>query len=350
MIDVANVKWQRGNYMKFFALMKIRVGGANPVDIQEGDEFEYDGSILKYAGAEMPTPQLRGAIKNGWVTTEEDSQDGAPAAVQPSRQVAKAQTVNRDLSKVQRGGREPLESDSLDEETVLKVGDRRPNAAQNPRAQATVLTRDQNRRQASTAGMRVEGSVYESQDAVTIGRVRSPAKIKVDNILDSRSAGIAREIENRGLGKPEFFPDENTVEREGVSIRTNVGRVDRNVQVAQEDDGEVVGQVRHTRQASSDGIEVRDTSNIRGGKASKPVVQKAQSVKIDTKLNPKIRMARRIDPAFPSDWEFTGKLADRLAKVKEHGATPEFLEALYAAEGDQMRKLLEKTYPKQFGG
>jgi hypothetical protein len=345
MTDVAGIKWKRGEFIKFYALMKIRVGAADPksvpIDIMEGDEFEYDGSLLKYGGSEMHSPQLRGAIKNNWVTTDPDEIGVTRvAAVQPVRNVAKSQTINRDLARVQRGDREPMETDSLDEETVLQVSDRRPGSATNPRAVPRKLEAQHNRR-ASTAGMRVENyQGDEDQAGVVVGRVNSPAKIKVDNMLDSRSHGIARDLENRPVGRPELYHSE------GVTVKTNLGKVDRNVQIAQEDDGEVIGHVRHSKAVSTDGIEVKDTSNIR----NKPIppVQKAHTIKIDTKLSPKIRTARRIDPSFPGDWSFTGKLKDRLAAIKEHGESPEFLEALYAAEGDQMRKQLEKAYPKQF--
>jgi len=353
----ANFKWQRGTYHKFYALMKIRVGAADPksipIDIQEGDEFEYDGQLLKYAGSEIHSPQLRGAIKNGWVTTDSDGTGtGQVATVQPSRDIAKSQTINRDLSRVQRGDHRPLDTDSLDEETVLNVSDRRPDSTNNPRARPQVLESKNNRR-ASTAGMRVDNSEHEEQDAVTIGRVRSPATLKVDNVLDSRASGMAKDIENRGLGKPEIFSRESTTE--GVTIKTNVSQVDRNVRASQDDGGEVVGKVRHSKASSSDGVSVTDTSNIRNESAKvttkadpKAALEKAR--KIDTSLPPKIRMARRIDPDFPSDWIFQGKLKDRMAAVEAYGATPQFLEALYAAEGDQMRKMLEQTFPKQFGG
>jgi hypothetical protein len=325
--------------------MKIRVGAADPksipIDIQEGDEFEYDGQLLKYAGSEIHTPQLRGAIRNGWVTTDQDNVGSEHVStVQLNRNIAKAQTVNKDMSRVQRSGPTQLDTDSLDEETVLNVSDRR-DSSKNSRATPQVIKSENNRR----AGMRVEGGIQENQDAVTIGRVRSPAKIKVD--ID-KSSGMTHDIENRGLGQPELF-ENKVIEREGVRVTTNVGNLNRNVQAAQEEDGEVVGQVRTTRTSSSDGIEVKDTSSIRNKTSGAPV-NKSQPVKIDTTLSPKIRMARRIDPGFPSNWMFSGRLADRLEAVKQHGDTPEFLEALYAAEGDQMRKALEKAYPGQFGG
>ena len=338
MTDVTQIKWQRGNYLKFYALMKIRVGGTVPVDIQEGDEFDYDGSILRYAGAELGTPQLRGAIKNSWATLDESDVGAVSiAAFKPGRNVAKTQSINTDLSRVSRGSLEPMETDSFDEEVVLKVSDRRPDSKNNPRAPAKLLTKDANRR---TAGMRIDSEGGEDQEAVTVGRVRSPARLKVEDMTKSSSHGIAREIENRGLGRPELF------EREGITFKTTKN-IDKNVRIAQdEDEGVVVGKIRRTDTRSSGAsgdISIKDTSNIRSTAASQT------SAKIDMKLSPKIRVALRIDPSFPTDWSFFGKMTDRLAAVKAHGESPLFLDALYAAEGDQMRKMLSLKYPKQFG-
>ena len=336
------IKWQRGKYSKFYAKMKIRIGGGkdNTVDmIHEGDEFEYDGSVLKYAGAEIMSTQLRGAIERNWATPFENEEACVDAFV-PTRDIAKSKTVNRDLSRVQRGGYAVLETDSLDEETVLEVSDRGKMEISRGGQSPKILTKDHNRR-----GMSVSASEVDSQDGVTIGRVRSAAKVIVDVSAKPEAAKV---IENRGVGKP-VLDRGKIVRTEGITIKTTVGDIDRSsITMGGEEEGTVVAKVRHSKRVSSEGIEVKDTSNIRGenlvNEASKP-----RKVEIDTKLSPKIRMARRIDPNFPADWSFTGRLADRLAAAENHGATPTFLEALYAAEGDQMRKSLEKAYPKQFG-
>lgn len=334
-----DIKWQRGNFLKFFAKMKIRIGGKDSVDIiHEGDEFEYDGSICKYAGAEFPQPGLRGAIKNDWASLTEGDVTPVSAFV-ASRNVAKSQTVNKDLSRVQRTAVGVMDTDSLDEETVLEVSDRgkmeKASGGQTPR----VLKSDDNRRTAMT----MNTSTADSQEGITVGRVRSQAKMVADVTV---KPNLASDIENRGLGRPHLDKSamKKVLHTEGVTIRTSVGSVDSSV-VEASDEGEIVGQVRHSARVSTEGIEVRDTSNIRNaGAKPKPVSQT-----IDTKLPPRIRMARRIDPSFPSNWIFTGKLKERMDAVKKHGESPVFLEALYAAEGDQMRRLMEKTYPKQFG-
>lgn len=145
------------------------------------------------------------------------------------------------------------------------------------------------------------------------------------------------------------------VQIEGVSIKTNVGQMNRSAAILEsEDEGQIVGKVRHTASRMNEGIEIVDTSgrNIaRNVKPTKTAVVPAPAPKaapINTKMNPRIRIAVSIDPNFPKNWSFEGKLAERLARVKEHGPTEDFLEALYAAEGDQMRKVLQKEFPKQF--
>lgn len=330
------VKWQRGVYQKFFAKMKIRIGGKdNTVDkIEKGDEFEYDGSILKYAGAEISSTQLRGAIDNGWASLSEDDDEPIEAFV-PSRNVAKATTVNRDLSRVQRGG-VSMDTDSLDEETVLEVSDRGKMEKAKVGASPRVLTKDNNRR-----GMSVSASEVDSQEGVTVGRVRSAAKLGAVDV--AANPGLASSIENRGLGKP-VLNKGKVVQTEGITIQTNVSDVDRTVIAGGEDEGVIVGHVRHSERASTEGIEVKDTSNIR----NKPSAPKAKPAKINPKLPVRVRIARAIDPTFPEDWCFSGKLVDRMKAVKDHGVTKQFLEALYAAEGDQMRKKLEAEFPKQF--
>ena len=146
-----------------------------------------------------------------------------------------------------------------------------------------------------------------------------------------------QELENpKPIGKkPEF----QKIIREGVEITTNVGSVDKSIH-AEDDQGVLVGKVRNSSKISTEGINIKDTSGAYGSKSNK------LRVKSSSKLNMRVKVARRIDPSFPADWSFTGTMSDRLARVKEHGLNPSFLQALYAAEGDNFRRILEKTYPE----
>jgi hypothetical protein len=395
-----DVQWKRGEFIKFFAQMKIRVGGKDEVTIHKDDEFEYDGSVCKFAGAEFSTPALRGAIRNDWAILD-PSMMKRVAAFTPPRAVAKSQTKNTDLSRIQRTQPMQMETDHLDEETVLNVSDRQSMARDNRGNVTQHLTQQDNRRLAFSApknpaagslALDYKQSDVDQQDGRTVARVRSPANLGKVNILEK--PGTARDLELRsadtGFGKAQPIrrpPGRSVVHQEGIDIHMNVGGVDRNIQVGDESDGQVIGQVRHSNHRSSvEGISMKDTSSrpranghSNGKVQSKPAMKKVAAKKVVAKkvaakpvvaakkvakpakvaakpvelapmenLSPKLRMARRIDPTFPADWSFEGKLSERLDRVKAHGTDQAFLEALFAAEGDQFRKVLEREFPQQF--
>lgn len=339
-MSTLNIKWKRNEFNVYYAKQNINVGGEKSIKINKGEEFEYDGTILKYAGAEIQSSSFRGTFTAGWVSespVDQDDEVNIPS-FKPVRNIAKSQSVNSDLANVQRGGSRTMDSDDSDENVVLNVSDRE-NARNSAKGH---LTSDDNRM--SARNLRVKSDPVDDQGAVVIGKVRTSTHL-VANVADNKASALKDSLEN--LSGSGYLRDDrsrkNIIQREGVTIKTNIGNVDRNSRVSSEADGTVVGQVRKSQSGrETEGITVQDTSGIR----NKPAVKVAAP--INTKINPRIRIARSIDPNFPADWSFEGKLQDRLAAIKDHGVTPEFLEAVYAAEGDQMRKCMVKAFPKQF--
>ncbi len=351
------IQWHRGTFHTFFANMKIRVGGASggdPIDLYEGDEFEYDGSICKYAGREFPQPGLRSAYREGWIST--GSKGNVPVAKVAQRDIAKAQTKNTDLSRVQRHGRQQLDQDYLDEETVLDVADRKQvRDAVTGRGH---LSSNHNRRTASgtagTQGLAFNMSEIDEQEGIEISKIRSPKKLKVDVVANP---GAAEQIKNRGVeqgygrynGKKR---EPNIINREGVTIKTNVGSVDPEVQYGDESSGEVVGRVRHTdRRGSTEGVSIEDTSSRNQPRQATPkvVAPKKSAPKLPSDASPKLRMAYRLCDQFPLDWNFFGKAEDNIKKIKKIGASPSLLDAMYATASPPFRKALEQTFKGHFG-
>jgi len=330
------IKWKRGQFFTFYAQMKIRVGGLNgqpDIEIAAGDEFEYDGSICKYAGAEYPQQGLRGAVREGWATTEEDA--GIPEGRTAARNVAEAQSVNRDLSRVQRrSAAQPIEQDSLDEETVLEIGDR--EAAMDPVTRKGHLTaRDNRGRQLRSArGMEIEQSDLDEQDHTPISPIKSPAKIKVDVTANPNAA---RDIEMRSVdqGYGRYAGKKpgrsNVIVREGVEIRTDV-RGDS--AIGGEETGTVVSPVRNVSQRKAK----MDKEN------NKKPVKKAS--KKNQGMSPKLQKAVELYADFPRDWNFFGKTEEKIAKLKEISPDAELLNALYASESKSTKEALKKAYPK----
>lgn len=353
--STAGVQWQRGKFQKFYAKMKIRVGGAaTPIDIQAGDEFLFDGTIIKYGGMEATSPQTRGAIGAGWAS----SASGMNSAVQNhshSRSVAKATSVNRDLSRVQRMDDNSMETDNSDEDTVMNVSDRRP---QNTGKKVLGVPNDKAAPRVLRGGMAINTEDLEPQDGQTVGRIRTSAKLKADIFSDKAAqaknrlnniagSGLIPEGESQARGH-------NVLHREGITVKTSVsgGRIG-NVEMSDMDEGEVVGRVRHSKSVSREGITVTDTSNIRDKRASAErapkVAAKPVKAAADTGNAGKIKTAKTIDPSFPDDWNFFAKLPDRIKLIKKGEKNRKFLQALFVVEGASVREHLQKTYPKMFG-
>lgn len=370
------IQWKRNNFLTFYAKMKIRVGahgGGDPVDIMAGDEFEYDGSVLRYAGQEFPQPHVRSMIREGWAVMDPNStEESVPSPKKAARDVAVSQSKTTDLSRVQRHSRKVMDQDSLDEETVLEVSDRA--AVRDPRTGKGHLTERHNKRAASTAGtfrgFEVTQSDIDEQDYTPLGKVKSPNKLKVDVL---NNPGAARQIEARsredGYGTfhgPRRQSVPQVVEREGVTIRTSVGSVDRTVRSGDGQDGDVIGKVRHSgpKKRTSEGVSIEDTSGPRVGNGSsakqahqqkpqakpqqKPQAKPKAAPKLPASASPKLKMAVRIFPDFPVDWNYFGKVEDKIARIRSLGADPRLLDAVYSTDSGAVQKALEKEFRAHF--
>lgn len=333
------IKWQRGQYLKFYAKMKIRLGGQqHSYTVESDDEFEFDGTMCRYSGMEFSQPGIRRAIAQGWASPVAGDNTHVDS-FQPGRNIASATSINRDLSRVQRVSA-PVGVNDMDEDTVLNIGDR-SSAMKDPNRGH--LNKSDNRRTASH-GMSVGRSDVDSQDGVVVSRIKTSTHAVVDVAANPNRA---RELEmasyDDGFGRSE--------EREGVSIKTNMGSVRGSVVLLEDmNEGKVVGNVRGQTTTHSDGITVQDTSNIRQ-KASRPkrnIVPSAPSPVIDaaTAPNAKIVLAKSICSDFPTDWNFFAKLDDKLQRIEKLGVSKQLLKALFASESKQLKKVLAERYPK----
>lgn len=328
------IQWKRNEFQTFYAKMNIRLGGdrAN-YTINKGDEFEFDGTICKYAGMEFAQTGIRGAIKAGWATLDQNDSSSV-INVRPQRDMASAVSVNRDLNNVQRHSRGPS-VESLDEDTVLEIGDRE-TAMKNGRG----LTAQDNRRTASQVRPANIKTSLDDQEGVVISRLKTSTHAVVDV---AANPNYARQLETAsyddGFGRAEII--------EGVSMRTNVGSMTGAVVQSDIDgsEGVTVARVRNSQVKSADGIEVRDTSGIRNPprKASSP---KKVEVPTATSGNSKLDIAKSVYKSFPEDWNFFARLDDKLERVEKMGATKGLVQALMKSDSKPLQKALKEKYPK----
>lgn len=236
----------------------------------------------------------------------------------------------------------------------------------NPRTGQGHLNQSNNRRTDRVAhspgtfrGMELSASDVDAQEAVEISSIRSPAKLKVDI---AAKPNVTRDIEMRdhdsGFGR---FAGErrqpNVVQREGVTITSSVGNMDRNVRPDSSDgtEGRHVGNVRHSTSSkrSVEGMTIEDTSGDRTVKrAARPTPAKpakpASAPHIPDDASPKLKMAIRLCPKFPPDWNFFAKPDAKVSRIKHLGASADLLDALYAVESPAMKRILEQKYKAHF--
>lgn len=66
------IKFRKNAFMSFRTTTEIHIG-SEEMDIPEDEIIEFDGSTLRWAGADYPKQAaLRGAYKAGWIVLEED--------------------------------------------------------------------------------------------------------------------------------------------------------------------------------------------------------------------------------------------------------------------------------------
>lgn len=327
-MSATEMQWKRGEFQKFYAQIKIRVGGKDTLDIQKGDEFEFDGTIVRYAGAEFPQPGVRGAVRERWATLTQQGQ--AIDAFRPERSMAKAQSKNETFQNIQREQPSTPHTNSLDEETVLNVTDR-----SNIQKEGGHVGPEHNRR---TAG-RISPSVADSQDGQVVSGIRSPVKTST-NIFDPNARAVAENIGfEQGYGRADGAVGKRKFTTEGVSVES-MGHVNSTAVQNDPEEGKIIGKIRQSTPLSEAGISTKDTSGLPGVNHS--TIQ--QEGMADAEPTSKLVVARALYPSFPEDWNFFAKPEDKLQRVKELGENQDFIKALYAAEGKKMRKTLKTAY------
>ena len=66
------LRFVKGEFVTYRALTKVHLGKLG-TDVWEGDEIEFDGSTVRYAGEEHSLGTLRGAIEAGWFAHVDDN-------------------------------------------------------------------------------------------------------------------------------------------------------------------------------------------------------------------------------------------------------------------------------------
>lgn len=374
------IQFRSGHPQKFIATRSFSLGNSG-MNITQGSELDFDGTHVSYAGSHpVIMPQLRGAVKAGWVVlaANYDPNDLTSSIPRPAGvQVREAKGGN------------PMDPPQRVSVTTASAEEREVG---NVRSHAKgVQDRNTNVYQPQP-GRRTASMAVEAQEGVTVRRLSTPTKQTTNFEFESPGEAISRanavKIQaGEGRTREDLVAGMNEEEREEYFARIEAHRMlhaveDDPIAVREREANaailarRVVGQVASPKNAQREGfnihnsvgggIEIADASGMNGdivesvtelegmvfrntnvGKPKpKPVVAASSAADVDTRR----RIALAICPDFPNNYVFDDPVRKKIARLQaDFDDRPDVIRAVAAADTDlEVRQRLMEEFPGAF--
>lgn len=390
-------QFRHGHSRTYVATRTFTLGDSG-VPIVEGSEIEFDGSSIAHSGL-PPTmmPQLRGAIRAGWLVPSEqyDPNDRSANIPRPAGMQMRSADGGNPMNP------QPRHEVSMDiDAEEREVGNVEAHAAATRQGNLENYRRKRTPRTESTAGQRYDGGGVEPQDEREVPGIRfqtaagERAKRATTNIVHAGAAiSAAQKVKikpGRGRTREELLrdaiargglTDEELQEYEeelmaqqalhgvqGVPVSQIVGRVQTQQHQQREgfdltmsvgggteiaDMGGTGGKGEETV-VESEGIRFTNTNGPKKG--VRLVDKAAEAAKAAQKTNgADDAMCRRIAKAicadFPDNYVFTDPTRKKIARLQaDYDDRPDVIRAVAAAETDgEVKRRLVEEFPEAFG-
>lgn len=394
------IAFKAGRMLHFVAARSFALGSTGN-QVPKGTDVYFDGTKAEVDGGEHTCPQLRGAIRAGWLVLAEDYDENDISSERPVRaniQVRHAAQGGNPMKPNQTPTHAMRMTESDEHEVAMSGGTISSRAA-------AVRQRNEGYRrgQAVNAGETVLGQhgfeVVEDQDGVEVDRPplatvagEKSKFIRVPMTPDSagrhirQAATSVQVIPGKGITEEEMLERMDEFEREQY-LETKEALRSRYVDES-EPAPRTVGRVKNssrteTREgitskvSAGGGIEVADPSY--GGKAKESVIvedgitfrttngpeQKVQPpprsepeqqpvlVKdgaVAMSMDVRRMVAKSMCPDFPDNYVFDLPDRKKIARLQaDYEDRPDVLMAVYAAESDTFKAKLVEEFPGAFG-
>ncbi len=376
------ISYRMGEMQTFIATRSFALGSSG-LQISKGMEILFDGTKVMVDGSETTMPQLRGAVRSGWLVLAVDFDED-------DREAERPQTANIQVRHPTQGGN-PFDGKSptkkiatLTETDEREVGNTVSHAA-------AARTANLNYRHGQPVRNEA-GSSVNMQDGVPVRRLKTAAGEAAKQsrtVLTAESLGSEmRKAENvqieagQGLSESDYLdrmseqerseyiakkeaarsryadvtPAAKTVgkvrtakseTREGVTATVKTGG---GIETA--DPVDVGGKVE-VSQHVEDGIVFKNTNgpkkkvadpHPRSEEAAQPVMMK------DGTADARRKVAKAICPDFPDNYDFSAPDRKKLARLAaDYEDREDVLRAVFAAESDDFKAKLIAEFPQVFG-
>ena len=381
------IRFKVGQKQSFIAARSFALGNTGAT-VPKGSEVLFDGSKAEVDGSEYSLPQLRGAIKAGWLVLAEAYDENDMSAEMPVR-------ANVQVRHAAQGGnpmnpnRAPTHSMQTTENDEREVGNGTTIS------QRAAAVRQQNegykRGQPVNTGQVVRSQrgfeTVEDQDGVEVeGRTLKTAAgekakqkrtvLSADNVGRAlQEASDVKITPGQGVteeeyldrldpeAREEYLSKKSALRSQYVDDPEPAPRVVRKVKSAKSETREGITAVVTT----GGGIETADPSY--GGKAKESVIVQdgitfkttngperdlqpppnREPVNIEGTHDVRRQIARMVCADFPMNYNFDLTSRKKIARLQaDYEDRPDVLRAVYAAESDEMKARLVEEFPSVF--
>lgn len=381
------IKFKMGQKQSFIAARSFALGSTGNT-VPKGAEVLFDGSKAEVDGSEYALPQLRGAIKAGWLVLADNYDENDMTAEMPVR-------ANVQVRHAAQGGnpmnpnRAPTHSMQTTENDEREVGNG------STISQRAAAVRQQNegykRGQPVNTGQVVRSQrgfeTVEDQDGVEVeGRTMQTAAgekakqkrtvLSADNVGRAlKEASDVRITPGQGVSEEDYLARLGEEEREEYLSKKAALRS----QYVDDDPAPVVRVIKKAKAETREGvtatvttgggIETADPSY--GGKAKesvivqdgitfrttngperdqKPVQNRGEPMNIEGSHDVRRQIATSMCQDFPSNYDFGQTDRKKLARLAaDYDDRPDVIRAVFAAEGDGFKQKLIEEFPQAFG-
>ena len=340
------------------------------IPLPKGAEVQFDGTLAHYAGmAPLAIPQLRGAIRSGWLVLKEEYDPDAP--------MARPQSAGVKMRKADGGN--PMDHKERTQVTAAMVDDEEREVGNVGAHKTAVAERNKvNYRRGSENVAMAAGTIeIEPQDGVPVRELRTRAKAGGTDVTSARAAIAEAEASSKiqpGMGRTR----EEMMEAMDPEQRANYAVEVASRKAAYDPEGaaKIVASIEvGERTAVKDGVKV--TTQVGGGTAiadaggtggtAETEVVVEEGVKFTrTKAKPNKPaeappltdaeydqarvIARSICPDFPDNYRFEDPVRKKIARLQaDYDDRPDVIKAVAAADTDpEVRRRLIEEFPTAF--
>lgn len=333
---MTDLAFATGVFNSYRAVLKFHAGKI-ATDIREGEVVQFDGQTIRINGVEHNYPELRAAIRVGWVVPENDN---------ISKYRPKSSNVKVRPAVDTKKGKEAQVTITQDEQdmgpAVRKVSAPKEEVVSTPAFSREVKNADDSEREVgpSIRNASVKSGDPNNEDARPIGKVRTPAVTKTVISDGAQAAREAARLDNdpppRAILASVKGNDIHAAEAEKVeSIIDSLNPEDRARMIAEQRKAQAKAEAAATKPV--------EATTAPAPKAPKPAKSVEPKVSKPTTVEEVIIQGDEIDLGNGIKWDKNLHWRTR-AKIaaEKYGDSPESLKAIIAVETPAVNALIKE--------